>query len=54
MGAPWLQYNLEYYLEMADALVTHGVHTLAIKDMVGAVIQPAKSDESAQCGNAPP
>lgn len=29
-----MQYNLEYYLEMADALISHGVHTLAIKDMV--------------------
>ena len=38
MGALWMQYNLEYYLEMADALVTHGVHTLAIKDMVGAIL----------------
>lgn len=28
------QYTLEYYLEMADALVSHGVHILAIKDMV--------------------
>jgi HMGL-like len=33
-----LQYKLEYYLEMADALVTHGVHTLAIKDMVGCMV----------------
>ena len=37
MCTPRLQYNLEYYLEMADALVSHGVHTLAIKDMVGAL-----------------
>jgi len=42
-GRPWAdaahvrrrQYTLDYYMEMADALVEHGVHTLAIKDMAG-------------------
>ncbi len=41
-GWPWAdaargarQYTLDYYMEMADALVEHGVHTLAIKDMAG-------------------
>lgn len=29
------KYSLEYYLEMADALVSHGVHMLCIKDMAG-------------------
>jgi len=28
------KYTLDYYLEMADALVGHGLHTLCIKDMV--------------------
>lgn len=28
------KYTLDYYLEMADALVSHGLHTLCIKDMV--------------------
>jgi hypothetical protein len=30
-----LQYTLEYYLGLAEELVEHGVHTLAIKDMAG-------------------
>lgn len=30
------QYTLEYYLELAEQLVDHGIHTLAIKDMAGA------------------
>lgn len=30
-----LQYDLEYYLKLADELVSHGVHTLGIKDMAG-------------------
>ena len=29
------QYDLEYYLKLADELVGHGIHTLAIKDMAG-------------------
>ncbi len=29
------QYTLDYYLELADQLVSHGVHALAIKDMAG-------------------
>ncbi len=32
----WLQYTLEYYLKLAEQLVDHGIHTLAIKDMAGA------------------
>lgn len=30
-----VQYDLEYYLKLADELVDHGIHTLAIKDMAG-------------------
>ena len=30
-----VQYDLEYYLKLADELVGHGVHTLGIKDMAG-------------------
>uniref|UniRef100_A0A7R9V6Z0 Pyruvate carboxylase n=1 Tax=Chlamydomonas euryale TaxID=1486919 RepID=A0A7R9V6Z0_9CHLO len=29
------KYNLDYYLALAEQLVDHGVHTLAIKDMAG-------------------
>ncbi|MEW5308009.1 MAG: hypothetical protein WDW36_010371, partial [Sanguina aurantia] len=29
------KYNLDYYLNLADQLVAHGVHALAIKDMAG-------------------
>jgi len=29
------KYTLEYYLGLADALVAHGTHSLAIKDMAG-------------------
>lgn len=29
------KYSLEYYLGLAEALVAHGTHTLAIKDMAG-------------------
>ena len=34
----WLQYTLEYYLKLAEQLVDHGIHTLAIKDMAGAAL----------------
>ena len=30
-SSPHLQYNLDYYLSMAEKLVDHGVHALAIK-----------------------
>lgn len=30
-----MQYTLDYYLELAEELVNHGVHALAIKDMAG-------------------
>lgn len=30
-----LQYTLEYYVKLAEQLVEHGVHILAIKDMAG-------------------
>lgn len=30
-----LQYNLDYYLDLADKMVSHGVHVLGIKDMAG-------------------
>lgn len=33
------KYSLEYYLKIAEQLVDHGVHTLAIKDMAG-VLKP--------------
>jgi len=29
------KYNLDYYLSLAETLVDHGVHSLAIKDMAG-------------------
>ena len=32
---PRAQYTLDYYVDMADKLVAHGVHALAIKDMAG-------------------
>ncbi len=35
-----LQYTLEYYLKMAEQLVDHGIHTLAIKDMAGGQAPP--------------
>ena len=30
-----MQYTLDYYMEMAEKLVEHGIHTLGIKDMAG-------------------
>ena len=30
-----VQYDLDYYLKLAEQLVDHGIHTLAIKDMAG-------------------
>ena len=30
-----MQYTLEYYLELAERLVEHGIHALGIKDMAG-------------------
>lgn len=35
-----MQYTLDYYLDLADQLVAHGTHTLAIKDMAG-LLKPA-------------
>lgn len=36
MSICWcLQYTLEYYLDLAEQLVEHGIHILAIKDMAG-------------------
>ncbi len=29
------RYTLDYYVDLAEQLVAHGVHTLAIKDMAG-------------------
>ncbi len=29
------KYNLDYYLSLAEQLVAHGVHSLAVKDMAG-------------------
>lgn len=29
------KYNLDYYLDLAEQLVDHGLHSLAIKDMAG-------------------
>lgn len=29
------KYTLDYYMGLADELVSHGLHTLAIKDMAG-------------------
>ena len=30
-ASPVLQYNLDYYLKLAEQLVDHGIHALAIK-----------------------
>ena len=30
-----LQYRLEYYVDLAQKLVDHGIHVLGIKDMAG-------------------
>jgi pyruvate carboxylase len=32
-----MQYNLDYYLNLAEKLVAHGCHALAVKDMAGCV-----------------
>jgi pyruvate carboxylase len=32
---PSCKYNLDYYMSLAEALVDHGVHALAVKDMAG-------------------
>ncbi|KAJ3411311.1 pyruvate carboxylase [Chytridiales sp. JEL 0842] len=34
------RYNLEYYLDLVDKLVSYGIHILAIKDMAG-LLKPA-------------
>ncbi|PSC70059.1 pyruvate carboxylase [Micractinium conductrix] len=34
-GANPGKYNLEYYLSLAEKMVDHGIHSLAIKDMAG-------------------
>lgn len=30
-----LQYTLDYYMNLAEQLVDHGIHSLGIKDMAG-------------------
>mmetsp|Transcript_38533 Transcript_38533/g.108941 ORF Transcript_38533/g.108941 Transcript_38533/m.108941 type:complete len:1254 (+) Transcript_38533:126-3887(+) len=35
VGNPNCRYNLEYYLNLAEQMVDHGIHALAIKDMAG-------------------
>lgn len=30
-----LQYTLDYYVDLAEKLVEHGIHVLGIKDMAG-------------------
>ena len=30
-----LQYTLDYYVDLAQKLVDHGIHVLGIKDMAG-------------------
>ena len=30
-----MQYDLDYYLKLAEQLVEHGIHSLDIKDMAG-------------------
>jgi pyruvate carboxylase len=39
-----VQYNLEYYLELAEHLVGHGIHALGIKDMAG-LLKPRAASE---------
>jgi pyruvate carboxylase len=39
-----LQYNLDYYLDLADQLVGHGIHALGIKDMAG-LLKPAAATQ---------
>lgn len=37
------QYTLDYYMGMAEKLVAHGIHALAIKDMAGLLKPEAAS-----------
>jgi pyruvate carboxylase len=39
-----MQYNLDYYMDLAEQLVDHGVHTLGIKDMAG-LLKPGAATE---------
>jgi pyruvate carboxylase len=39
-----LQYTLDYYMDLADQLVDHGIHSLGIKDMAG-LMKPRAATE---------
>lgn len=39
-----LQYTLDYYMDLAEQLVDHGVHHLGIKDMAG-LMKPRAATE---------
>lgn len=39
-----LQYTLDYYMDLADQLVDHGIHSLGIKDMAG-LLKPRAATE---------
>jgi hypothetical protein len=46
---PPLQYTLDYYLDLAEDLVEHGVHSLGIKDMAG-LLKPRAATMLVGCG----
>jgi pyruvate carboxylase len=39
-----LQYTLDYYMDLAEQLVDHGIHSLGIKDMAG-LLKPKAATE---------
>ena len=39
-----LQYTLDYYMDLAEQLVDHGIHSLGIKDMAG-LMKPRAATE---------
>jgi pyruvate carboxylase len=42
--SPLLQYTLYYYMDLAEQLVDHGIHSLGIKDMAG-LMKPRAATE---------
>jgi hypothetical protein len=42
--SPLLQYTLDYYMDLAEQLVDHGIHSLGIKDMAG-LMKPRAATE---------
>lgn len=39
-----LQYTLDYYMDLAEQMVDHGIHSLGIKDMAG-LLKPKAATE---------